>query len=43
MLWEFARLFAAMARENLVFPSQKLNPDDILQETQGDFMWPFLI
>ena len=35
-LWEFARLFAAMACENLVFPPQKLNSDDILQrDTRG--------
>ena len=35
-LWEFARLFAAMACENLVFPPQKLNSDDILQrDTKG--------
>ena len=35
-LWEFARLFAAMACENLVFPPQKLNSDDTLQrDTRG--------
>ena len=34
--FEFARLFAAMACENLVFPPQKLNSDDILQrDTRG--------
>ena len=30
-LWEFARLFAAMACVNLVFPPQKLNSNDTLQ------------
>ena len=30
-LWEFARLFAAMACVNLVFPSQKLNSNGTLQ------------
>ena len=35
-LWEFARLLAAMACENLVFPPQKLNSDDTLQrDTRG--------
>ena len=35
-LWEFARLFAAMACVNLVFPPQKLNSNDTLQrDTRG--------
>ena len=35
-LWEFARLFAAMACVNLVFPLQKLNSNDTLQrDTKG--------
>ena len=35
-LWEFARLFAAMACVNLVFPSQKLNSNGTLQrDTRG--------
>ena len=35
-LWEFARLFAAMACVNLVFPSQKLNSNGIIQrDTRG--------
>ena len=31
-LWEFARLFAAMGCVNLVFPPQKLNSNDTLQQ-----------
>ena len=35
-MWEFARLFAAMACVNLVFPPQKLNSNDTLQrDTRG--------
>ena len=42
-LWEFARLFTATARVNLIFPSQKLNSNEALQlETQGDLMRLFL-
>ena len=40
-LWEFARLFAAMACENLVFPPQKLNSDDILQRDTREFYAAF--
>ena len=36
-LWEFARLFAAMARVNLVFPLQKLNSNDTLQRDTRRF------
>ena len=35
-LWEFARLFAAMACVNLLFPPQKLNSNKTLQlNTRG--------
>ena len=40
-LREFARLFAAMACENLVFPPQKLNSDDILQRDTREFYAAF--
>ena len=36
-LWEFARLFAAMACVNLVFPSQKLNSNGTLQRDTREF------
>ena len=36
-LWEFARLFAAMACVNLVFPPQKLNSNDTLERDTRRF------
>ena len=42
-LWEFARLFAAVACVNLVFPPQKLNSNDALQRDTRRFNAAFLI
>ena len=36
-MWEFARLFAATACENLVFPPKKQNSDDTLQQDTMGF------
>ena len=36
-LWEFARLFAAMACVNLVFPPQKLNSNEAFQRDTREF------
>ena len=42
-LLEFARLFAAMACVNLIFPPQKLNSNDTLQRDTRRFNAAFLI
>ena len=36
-LWEITRLFAAMACVNLVFPPQKLNSNETLQQDTRGF------